>query len=920
MKVTSTTSILALTIALSLSGCGEPENAENYLKQANQYLAEGKFQESIIVLKNAVRLAPKSAEARLKLGHAHLGVGNGLDAVKELEKAQQFKSPKAKVLPLLARAYLITNDNLAILSLEDIDSLPEEAKLQVMAYKTLAAIREQQIDLAESIVTEIEQLNSANPYATLAAAYYATAKDDVDHAEALVAKVNSNFANIPEVIMLAAQIASAKQEHVKASKYYQQYEKLQPQSRLIYLLVSNSLLKAEKYQEAEAYADRILKAIPNQPLANYVKASVRYVEKDHQAALEHIEVAIRGQYAPPLARLIAGVSAYQLGYFEKAHLHLGFIVDNLLPEHPAKKMFIISQFQLGLIDDLTESIGDFSPQNEADQNFLSSLSYNLYSIGAIKEAKELVGKAEAVEQQGNQSSAKQGLLKLMMNDSSGFEDLEGALSGDESLKGKEMLLAYAALHSGNIEKAEEITLQWQKEHPESPGSYNMQAAIYLAKNQPEQAIKALKLSLEKDDKNFYALTELAKVYFQTKQIELAKTYVDKAVTVYPQNPKALRYFYAVNKDQSALDKINQAYQEKKQNVELTLLYIDALIDAKQFDKAQTVSTTIEFDIKTPKKAWFQRINIYRAQQSDELTLKTIESWLNVNPYHIEPVFLITDYYAKNGQAEKAYSYFDKALANYHKENLPLKAAYLQLLLDTGKAQQASELFQDEHFEQLNPDVYSGFEGRLAIFAKNYSLAAEKLTPFYQRYPSTQNALLLSLSYQKLGKNEVVVEHLTQHLEQQGDDDRVRMMLANSYLGLDRKKAIQHYIKLLETQPENIIVLNNLAWLSMDLGDLDQALNYAKRAYEIKPDLPNVVDTYGMVTFKQGDQLKAWKLLKKAYELSNHQEPDIAMNFAEVLIANNQDDEAKEVLKSTLSNTKSVNEKKNSLLKKIANKD
>ena len=48
-----------------------------------------------------------------------------------------------------------------------------------------------------------------------------------------------------------------------------------------------------------------------------------------------------------------------------------------MPEHPAKKMFIISQFQLGLIDDLTESISDFSPQNEADQNFLSSLSYNL---------------------------------------------------------------------------------------------------------------------------------------------------------------------------------------------------------------------------------------------------------------------------------------------------------------------------------------------------------------------------------------------------------------------------------------------------------------------------------------------------------------------------------------------------------------
>ena len=79
-----------------MSGCGEPESAENYIKQANQYLTEGKFSESIVVLKNAVRLAPKNGEARLKLGQAYLGLGNGLDAVKELEKAQQFKMPNRK--------------------------------------------------------------------------------------------------------------------------------------------------------------------------------------------------------------------------------------------------------------------------------------------------------------------------------------------------------------------------------------------------------------------------------------------------------------------------------------------------------------------------------------------------------------------------------------------------------------------------------------------------------------------------------------------------------------------------------------------------------------------------------------------------------------------------------------------------------
>ena len=328
-----------------------------------------------------------------------------------------------------------------------------------------------------------------------------------------------------------------------------------------------------------------------------------------------------------------------------------------------------------------------------------------------------------------------------------------------------MLLAYAALHSGKIEKAEKITMQWQEQHPESPGSYNMQAAILLAKKQPLKAIEALKISLAKDEKNFYALTELSKAYYQTKQIELSKQYANKAVSLFPSNTKALRYFYAVHQDLEALGKIEKAYQANKQNTELAILFIDALMNAEKFEQALTVSNLLEMDVKTPKKAWLQKINIYRAQKSDELTLQTIESWLKANPYHSEPVFLITDYYVKKGQVEKASAYFEKALANNHHDNLAMKAAYLQLLLDTGKAQAASELFQDEQFKQINADVYSGFEGRLAIFAKRYKYAAEKIEPFYKRYPSTQNALLLAIAYQKSEQGDKLLTHLSKHIEQ-----------------------------------------------------------------------------------------------------------------------------------------------------------
>ena len=76
----------------------------------------------------------------------------------------------------------------------------------------------------------------------------------------------------------------------------------------------------------------------------------------------------------------------------------------------------------------------------------------------------------------------------------------------------------------------------------------------------------------------------------------------------------------------------------------------------------------------------------------------------------------------------------------------------------------------------------------------------------------------------------------------------------------------------------------------------------------------------MVTFKHGDRLKAWELLQKAHELSNKGDPSIAVNYAEVLIANNQLADAKIVLEQIKVDAISLKERKQSLLKEIADKE
>lgn len=907
---------LCLSIALALSACGEQESAETYIAQAQKYSSESQYKESIIALKNAVQLAPNNSEVRFMLGQTYLSLGSGLDAIKELEKARELKEKSNKLLPLLARAYLIANDDEGVLALANIESLSDENKVQYLAYKTLAAIRTQQVELAVTTSEEAVSILPANVFAMLAQAYVEFARNNIEKAEDFVSKVKNITTDIPEVTMLEAQIATAQQNYVKASEQYQRYEKQQPNARIVYLLIADSLLKAERYDEAEKYADTILKSIPNQPMANYVKAAARFIDKDYQSAIEFAEKAIQGKLTSPHVRLIAGASAYHLGQFEQAHNHLSYIAEMLVPEHPARKMFIISQFQLGLIDDLTDSLDSFSPQTKEDEQFLSTLSFNLYSVGATQEARSLAEKAASTSESKPIDNARQGILKLMMNDPSGVENLESALEKNPDLKGAELAIAYAALQSGDFEKAFTVAQKWQEKHPDIAGSYNMLAAVYIAQQKNDLAKQALQTSLTKEENNLFALTELAKLNFTEGNKVEAEKFAQLAVDKYPDSPKALRYYFAAKSDEQSLAKIKQAYQKNNKNIELAILYIDALINSGDLVQALEISNGIDTDVKTPKKVWLQRLAIYKKQDNPLQVITTIEKWLQANPYHIEPILMITDHYVKQRQADKALQYLDKALSGHHKDNLALKIVQIQLLLDNGKLYEAKKLFEDKLFEMIKPELKSGLEGRIALLEKDFADAAKKLTPFYQAFPSSQNAILLSLAYKGNNEEEKGQKILKSHLEKNEKDDRVRMILANSYVTSEPTKAITEYEKLVKTQSQNIIILNNLAWLTMEQGHLDKALEYVESAYKVNPQVANIVDTYSQVLLKSDKKREALSKSKEAYELSKGKDIDIALNYIEILIVNSRNNEAKKLLAEVEPQSNAQKNKKNTLISQL----
>jgi tetratricopeptide (TPR) repeat protein len=95
---------------------------------------------------------------------------------------------------------------------------------------------------------------------------------------------------------------------------------------------------------------------------------------------------------------------------------------------------------------------------------------------------------------------------------------------------------------------------------------------------------------------------------------------------------------------------------------------------------------------------------------------------------------------------------------------------------------------------------------------------------------------------------------------------------NNYL----TRAIAEYESLLTKMPNNMGVLNNLAYmLAEENVRLAKALEYAKRAYEARPNNPGFLDTYSYVLYKNGRFAEAAEFLQSAlqqYELSKISAP------------------------------------------------
>jgi putative PEP-CTERM system TPR-repeat lipoprotein len=221
--------------------------------------------------------------------------------------------------------------------------------------------------------------------------------------------------------------------------------------------------------------------------------------------------------------------------------------------------------------------------------------------------------------------------------------------------------------------------------------------------------------------------------------------------------------------------------------------------------------------------------------------------------------------------------------------------------------------------KAHPDAAYGDELTGDVYAarKAYQQASDAYALAYGKASSASLAQKLYQSRLQLGETESAHEVLRQWLADHPEDVPTRGLLAQAQLSAGQPaEAIEEYQKLLEVDPNNVMALNNLAWLYQEANN-PEGVKYAERAYKLVPHRPEVIDTLGWLLVQNGDTNRGLVLLQEATTKAPHL-PDIRYHMAAALAKAGRREEARKELDRLIKSNKTFPErdKAEALLEKL----
>ncbi|HET8576980.1 MAG TPA: tetratricopeptide repeat protein [Methylomirabilota bacterium] len=515
---------------------------------------------------------------------------------------------------------------------------------------------------------------------------------------------------------------------------------------------------------------------------------------------------------------------------------------------------------------------------------------------------------EALRLEPSRASAhmRLGLVALERGDPRKAEDwFRRAISLDPALVEGRHGLAVALLRQGQVERAVAETQAWEQQAgSKNPGARYLLATTYRDVGRITEAERVLDQLLSDSPDFFPALVMQGIVKLELGKVPEAAPLLQRAVDRAPGSPWARLGLAIVQRVRGQLDtsrieleKLTQEYPRwalaQFQLGETLWIGKDREAALRAFDRAEQVSPN-------PSVARLRAAQFFMLAGELDQAIARAKGALG-SQVGRDAHYLIAQAYLAKGELDPAQRELEAA-ANESPQDPGPAMRLARLHMARGRPQQA--LAEFERAARLAPSSVEPLVGRAEAYAalRQPTEADRAAQEVVQRQGETPEAFVfLGIIRERAGQTDEAAKAFEQALQRQPHHLAAARALAALYLRTQRPAeatrlleetananpgtalplldlgvayqsvgdpaaAERAYRQGLARDPNNVLILNNLAYLlGEDSSKLDEALGLAERAYKTAPRSPAVADTLGWLLYQKGDLNRSETLLTQAVQ-------------------------------------------------------
>jgi len=908
MKIILSARFVLILSVLLLFACSEVDDKQS-VEMAKEYIESNQLREASLELKNALQANQKNAEARYLLGEINLTIGDMASAAKEFRKAQEAGWDEASSQIGLMRALVNSREFKKVLdNIQIKENYQTETRADLYGLKAFAEAASGYAGLANTSIKQGITIDKDALQVLKTGAQLDLANGNIDAAIARIKHALSLYENNTELLLLSAIVSIQNKDSVMATEQFQKIILLEPKDLVTFngRKARLGLARLEMLNKNPGQTENLLaplfKQNANDPEANYLGGLLSFEQADFDKAEEHLLKVLK--VAPNHAKSLLLFGAVNFG--QKDYEQAAYYISQYLQLEPgnigARKLLGRTYILLGQHGEAKKTLRSGLQGNENDAELLALVGLSQLQAGEIISGIADLEKAVLVAPDSNILRGELAKAYISAGDTKkAINQLNKILAEGGDKNHAEALMVSAYIRAKDYNKAIDVVLDILKRSPNDVAVMSLVGNVFAASGDRVEARKYFDQALEIEPENVQATMLLASLEKVEGNLDRAADLYEKLSKISSESIAPLLALARLEEQRKDYKKmvfwLEEARGKAPMDIRPKKVLAEYYLRENKMDKVEGLVKEAEaISANDPGVLFIKGKMLMRQKRYNEAVLPLAEL-VTRKPDSVLARSLLGETYLNLNQLVDARRQLELALKQ--------KPYYVPALLVLARVEQVTEQYDQglvyiEKVIKAQPDLYLAYDlgGDISMLAKNYAAANDYYQKVISIKPNSATVIKLSQSFVQLSENKQAINVLKQWLSGNAEDVRVHQSLGGVYLANgDNKEAIQAFEVVYAAQPENIVALNNLAWL-YSLNNDSRALEFAEKAYKVKPEDSGVQDTYGWILVQKGQAEEGLRLLQKVMKgLSNV--PEVRYHYAVALMKTGDENKAREIFADLL---------------------